>query len=147
MAYQKYTELEVWKKARAFASDIYLLTGKFPKEETYGLTSQIRRCAVSVPSNIAEGSGRQHAKETVQFLTIARGSLYELETQLYISKDINIISAEQLNNHLNEIETIGKLINGYIRYVNLTSQKPKVNIPLDKHPSQTTNNETPKQPK
>lgn len=124
MAYQKYTELEVWKKARTFASHIYLLTAKFPKEETYGLTSQIRRCAVSVPSNIAEGSGRQHAKETVQFLTIARGSLYEFETQLYISKDIDIISDEQLNSCLTEIETIGKLINGYIRYVSLTVQQP-----------------------
>ena len=91
MAYQKYTELEVWKMARVFASYIYKLTATFPKEETYGLTSQIRRCAVSVPSNIAEGSGRQHPKETIQFLAIARGSLYELETQLYVSFDINFI--------------------------------------------------------
>ncbi|MFA6275767.1 MAG: four helix bundle protein [Pedobacter sp.] len=123
MAYNKYTELEVWKKARAFASHIYLLTSKFPKEEIYGLTSQIRRCAISVPSNIAEGSGRQHAKETIQFLTIARGSLYELETQLYISKDISIISNEQLDSCITEIETLGKLINGYIRYISSTIQK------------------------
>ena len=125
MAYQKYTELEVWKKARTFASNIYLLTAKFPKEETYGLTSQIRRCAISVPSNIAEGCGRQHAKETIHFLTIARGSLYELETQLYISKDIDIISNEQLNGCIIEIEILGKLINGYIRYISSTIQKPK----------------------
>ncbi|MES2650733.1 MAG: four helix bundle protein [Bacteroidota bacterium] len=123
MAYQKYTELEVWKKARTFASHIYLLTAKFPKEEIYGLTSQLRRCAISVPSNIAEGSGRQHAKETIHFLTIARGSLYELETQLYISKDISIISDEQLNICLTEIEILGKLINGYIRYIGSTIQK------------------------
>jgi four helix bundle protein len=147
MAYQKYTELEVWKKARAFASHIYLLTVKFPKEETYGLTSQLRRCAISIASNIAEGSGRQHAKETVHFLAIARGSLYELETQLYISNDINIISDEHLSNCLKEIEMLGKLINGYIRYVSLTIQKPKTNNLLEKHPSQTTNNETSKQPK
>lgn len=129
MAYQKYTELEVWKRARIFASNIYLLTAKFPKEETYGLTSQIRRCAISIASNIAEGSGRQHAKETVQFLTMARGSLYEIETQLYISKDINIISDDHLNLCLTEIETIGKLINGYIRYISLNTppKKPTTN--------------------
>lgn len=118
MAYQKYTELDVWKKAREFASHIYLLTSKFPKEETYGLTSQIRRCAVSVPSNIAEGSGRQHQKETIQFLAIARGSLYELETQIYVSFDIGFISEIQLNECIFIIETLGKLINGYIRYLN-----------------------------
>jgi len=118
MAYQKYTELEVWKTARFFASYIYKLTAKFPKEETYGITSQIRRCAVSVPSNIAEGSGRQHPKETIQFLAIARGSLYELETQLYVSFDINFISEVQLNESITQIEVLGKLINGYIRYLN-----------------------------
>jgi four helix bundle protein len=123
MAYQKYTELDVWKKARSFASTIYLLTSKFPKEEIYGLTSQLRRCAVSIPSNIAEGSGRQHVKETIHFLTIARGSLYELETQLYISKDVAMISDEQLDICLKEIEGLGKLINGYMRYVNTLSPK------------------------
>lgn len=116
MGYQKYTELEVWKKARAFASHVYVLTSKFPKEETYGLTSQIRRCAVSVASNIAEGCGRQYKKETIQFLSIARGSLFELETQVYISKDLSFITDEQLNTCIEEIENLGKLINGFIRY-------------------------------
>ncbi len=116
MAYQKYTELEVWIRARAFASFIYTLTSNFPKEEVYGLTSQIRRCAVSIPSNIAEGSGRRHAKETIQFLGISRGSLYELETQIYISFDIKLITELQLVECLSQIEILGKLINGYIRY-------------------------------
>ncbi|MET4082325.1 four helix bundle protein [Pedobacter sp. UYP30] len=117
MAYQKYTDLEVWKKARAFTSFIYKISSSFPREEIYGLISQIRRCAVSVPSNIAEGSGRRHAKETIQFLAIARGSLYELETQIYVSYDIGFISEIQLNECIGEIETIGKLINGYIRFL------------------------------
>jgi len=117
MAYQKYTELEVWKKARQFAAYIYNLTFSFPKEETYGLISQIRRCAVSVPSNIAEGSGRQHPKETVQFLAIARGSLYELETQIYVSFDIGFVSELQLNDCLSQIKVLGKLTNGYIRFL------------------------------
>ena len=125
MAYQKYTELEVWKKARQFAGQIYQITASFPKEEMYGLTSQIRRCAVSIPSNIAEGCGRQHQKETIQFLTIARGSLYELETQLYISNDIGIISVEQLEECLLEIESLGKLINGFKRYVSSIGDNPK----------------------
>ncbi len=117
MAYQKYTELEVWKTARVFAAYIYKLTATFPKEEAYGLSSQIRRCAVSVPSNIAEGSGRQYPKETIQFLAIARGSLYELETQVYVSFDVGFISEIQLNESITQIEVLGKLINGYIRYL------------------------------
>ena len=125
MAYQKYTDLEVWKKARQFAAHIYQITASFPTEELYGLTSQIRRCAVSIPSNIAEGCGRQHQKETIQFLTIARGSLYELETQLYISTDISLMSVEQLNLCLLEIESLGKLINGFKRYVGSIGDSPK----------------------
>jgi len=73
---------------------------------------------VSVPSNIAEGCGRQHKKETLQFLSIARGSLYELETQLYISKDLSYITEDQLTICLNKIESLGKLLNGFIRYNN-----------------------------
>ncbi len=131
MAYQKYTELDVWKKARLFASSIYLLTAKFPKDEIYGLTSQLRRCAISIPSNIAEGSGRNHIKETIHLLSIARGSLYELETQLYISKDVAIITEDQLNICLNEIEGLGKLINGYMRYINTLDPKK----PITKNPT------------
>ncbi|SDL88855.1 four helix bundle protein [Daejeonella rubra] len=115
-AYQKYTELDVWKHARALASYTYELTSTYPKSEQFGIVSQIRRCVVSVPSNIAEGCGRQHKKETIQFLTIARGSLYELETQLYISKDLSYITEDQLSICLNKIENLGKLLNGFIRY-------------------------------
>jgi four helix bundle protein len=140
MAYQKYIELDVWKNARAFAAHIYLITLKFPKEEVYGLTSQLRRCAISIPSNIAEGCGRQHAKETIHFLTIARGSLYELETQLYISKDISIISNEQLDVCLIEIEILGKLINGYIRYISSNIEKTNVNLQSKKPTIQPTKN-------
>jgi len=78
--YQKYTELDVWKRGKELAAIIYKLTADYPKAEQFGLVSQMRRCAVSVPSNIAEGCGRQHLKETIQFLNIARGSLFELET-------------------------------------------------------------------
>lgn len=120
--YQKYTELDVWKKGRELATLVYKLTADYPKAEQFGLVSQMRRCAVSVPSNIAEGCGRQHLKETIQFLNIARGSLFELETQSYISNDLAFISDEQLTNLIEQIENLGKLINGYMRY-----QKSKLN--------------------
>lgn len=119
--FQKYTELEVWKHARELASYIYELTATYPKSEQFGITSQIRRSAVSIPSNVAEGCGRQHNKETIQFLSIARGSLFELETQLYISKDLKFIDELQLTTSLNKIETLGKLLNGFIRYYNTKS--------------------------
>jgi four helix bundle protein len=80
-----YTELEVWKYARGLVKLFYLLTKSFPKEEIYGLINYIRRNVVSVPSNIVEGIGRQSNKETIRFLYVAKGSLQEVETQLYLS--------------------------------------------------------------
>lgn len=82
-------DLEVWQKAIAFVTDDYNQTGHFPKEEMYGLVSQIRRSAVSLPSNIAEGAARQLNKEYIQFLYVALGSLMELDTQLIITKNLN----------------------------------------------------------
>jgi len=81
-----YRDLFVWQKAIRLAEKVYRFSAYFPKEELYGLTSQIRRCAVSVPSNIAEGRGRGGDKEFVRFLQIALGSLYELQTQLELAK-------------------------------------------------------------
>ena len=89
--------LEAWKLSIEFVSEIYKITETFPKKEMYGLTSQIRRSAVSIPSNIAEGSGRQHRKDTLQFFYIARGSAYELETQLYLSFDLGFLNRESFD--------------------------------------------------
>jgi four helix bundle protein len=114
----KYTELDIWKETRKLVNDVYVLTKKFPKEEIYGITSQIRRCSVSIPSNIAEGIGRRTSKDTIQFLHISRGSLYELETQLYLSSDQNYISKDELSIVLNQIERCLKLLNGFINYYN-----------------------------
>jgi four helix bundle protein len=77
-----YTDLDVWKASRELAGWVYALTKEFPKEELFGIVNQIRRCAVSIPSYITEGCGRNTAKDSLQFFFIARGSLYELETQL-----------------------------------------------------------------
>lgn len=114
--YKTYKDLEVWIKARVLTKEVYLLTTEFPKEEQYGLTSQMRRCVVSVPSNIAEGYGRQYKKETIQFFHIARGSLYELETQLYIATDLGYLGETLFNEVLKRLEECRKLLSGLINY-------------------------------
>lgn len=111
-----YTELDVWKYSRELVKLIYELTKSFPNDELYGLTNQIRRCVISVPSNIAEGVGRQSNKETIHFLFIAKGSLNEVETQLYLSFDLEYISEEELKNILEKVISNKKLINGFINY-------------------------------
>lgn len=113
---KSYKELSVWLEARNLSKEIYTVTRTFPKEEQFGLTSQMRRCAVSIPSNIAEGCGRNHSKDSIQFFFISRGSLYELETQLYLSFDLNYIDNDVLNQQLSYIETVRKLLSGFIKY-------------------------------
>ncbi len=93
---KNYKELKVWEKAYKLCLDIYTVTKRFPKEEIYGLTSQIRRSAVSIPSNIAEGYGRKTTSEYVRFLYIAYGSVCELETQTMISGDLDYMKKEKL---------------------------------------------------
>ena len=111
-----YIELDVWKYSRELVKLVYLLKKTFPKEELYALTNQIKRSVVSVPSNIAEGIGRQSNKETIHFLHIAKGSLYEVETQLYLSYDLSYISEIELKNILEKVISNKKLLNGFINY-------------------------------
>jgi len=118
-----YTQLDAWKKARLLVCEIYRLTSRFPKEEMYGLTSQMRRAAVSIPSNIAEGCGRQYKKETIQFQFIARGSQYELETELYLSFDLGFITEAELNKTLELLVECRKLLSGFINYLESSSLK------------------------
>ncbi|MBD3903672.1 four helix bundle protein [Chryseobacterium sp. Ch-15] len=112
----EYTNLEVWIEARKLTNLVYEKTKKHPKEELFGLTNQIRRCAVSVPSNVAEGCGRRTSNDTIQFLHIAKGSLFELETQIYLSLDQNYISETEFTEISNQILICKKLINGFINY-------------------------------
>ncbi len=111
-----YFDLDVWKRCRRLVSDVYAVTQSFPKEETFGLSAQLRRSAVSVPSNIAEGCGRNSTKDTLQFLHVARGSLYELETQLCLAFDLSYISEDKLDAALAEVTQCKKLLNGFINY-------------------------------
>jgi len=113
---KSYTNLNVWISSRELVKQLYLFTKDFPKEEVYALTSQMRRAVISIPSNIAEGVARNHDKETIQFLHISKGSIYELETQLYLSYDIGYLNEDQLSLILNKIEECKKLISGFINY-------------------------------
>jgi len=107
---RSFRDLDVWKLSIELVKSIYQLTNKFPTSETYGLTSQLRRSAISIPSNIAEGQGRNSSKEFKQFLAFGVGSLAELETQLIISKEINCLAEEGLIPLLNDLDVIRKMI-------------------------------------
>ena len=102
-------ELKVWNKAMEIAEKTYLLSAKFPKEEKFGLTSQIRRCAVSLPSNIAEGAGRSTKGEFKNFLSIASGSSYELLTQLILSHRLKIVPEDQVAPIIKEVIEVQKM--------------------------------------
>jgi four helix bundle protein len=112
-----YVDLEVWRASMDLVVGIYKLSKHFPKEEMYGLTSQVRRAAVSVPSNIAEGKGRISDRELTQFLCHARGSLFEIETQLQISERLGYATREESQLLRKETIRIGQMLNGLIRSV------------------------------
>jgi four helix bundle protein len=109
---ESFRELIVWQKGINMVIRIYERTKGFPKEEIFGLKLQIRRCAVSIPSNIAEGYGRQHTLEYIRFLQIARGSLNELVTQLEIAESLGYLS--EINTDLSECDELGKMLNSLI---------------------------------
>lgn len=112
----EYIDLDVWKESRKLAKNLYKITHSFPQTELYGLAAQMRRSVVSIPSNIAEGCGRRTNADTIQFLHISRGSLYELETQIYLALDQEYINNEESASLLMQIETNKKLLNGFINY-------------------------------
>jgi four helix bundle protein len=109
-----YRDLIVWQKSRHFVKDVYLASQAFPKEERFGLTAQIRRAAVSVPSNIAEGQGRSFDREFSLFISHALGSLMEVETQLLIAQDLGYLTAESVDQLLKQSAEIGRLANGLL---------------------------------
>lgn len=111
---RSFRDLVVWQRSIQLAASIYRLTGIFPKEEMYGLTSQIRRSAVSVPSNIAEGQGRLSTGEFRQFLGIARGSNFELQTQLEIARTLKFGKSEQINEAEGLSHEVGKMIHAIL---------------------------------
>jgi len=110
-----YKELKVWQKAMDLSESIYRLTRGFPKNEQYGIISQIQRSVSSIAANIAEGWGRGMTKEYILFLRIARGSLTELETHLILAHRLGYVEREELNRTQGEIEKIGMMLNGLIQ--------------------------------
>jgi four helix bundle protein len=111
---QSYRDLFAWKKSMAMVVNIYRCTQTFPKIETYGLTSQLRRAAVSIPSNIAEGQARLSTGEFRHFLGNARGSLMEVETQILIARDLGYLDQDQSDHLLNNAAEIGRILNGLL---------------------------------
>jgi len=112
---KNYKELKVWQKAYQFCLGIYEITRRFPKEEKYGLTSQIRRSAISIPSNIAEGYGRKTTGEYIQALYISYGSLCELETQILLASDLDYIGAEKIEIFQKEMGDVERMLKGLIK--------------------------------
>ncbi len=111
---QSYRDLVVWKKSMTLVLEVYRCTQGFPRIETYGLTSQLRRAAVSVPSNIAEGQARLSTGEFRQFLGNARGSLMEVETQIQIARDLGYLEKSVSENLLNAAAEVGRILNGLL---------------------------------
>ena len=116
MSMRAHEKLDAWKKAIEFVVLVYRATESFPKEEKFGLTSQIRRAAVSIPANIAEGAARQSDKEYLHFVSIAQGSSSELETELLIALKLGFIDEEIYFSLRTELDSIGRLIIGLLNY-------------------------------
>jgi four helix bundle protein len=115
MPSRNYRDLIVWQKAMDLVEQVYRVSRSFPKEELYALTSQIRRAAVSIPSNIAEGQGRRSVPEFIRFLHIAHGSLREVETQILIGQRLGYVDATAAKNTMEMAEEVGRLLNGLLR--------------------------------
>ena len=115
MARQRYRELIAWQKAMELSKEIYRVTRCFPDEERFGLVSQLRRAAVSIPSNIAEGQGRLTTGEFKQFLGHARGSVFEVETQLILASDLGYLPGQQMQGLEDLTAEVSRLLNGLIQ--------------------------------
>lgn len=115
----QFKELLIWKKSRQFCSEIYSITSTFPSDEKFGLTNQLRRASVSIPSNIAEGSSRKSDKDFARFLEIAIGSAYEIETQLLIASDLKFLEIEKLDELLILLDEIIKMTSKFRSTLNI----------------------------
>jgi four helix bundle protein len=114
---KNYENLEIWKEAIKLAALIYKETKKFPKEELYGIISQLRRAVISISANIAEGAGRSSKIEFIRFVNIALGSLNEVESLLYVSLDLKYLDEEKFLSIKNQIEKLGKFLGGFKNYL------------------------------
>jgi len=121
VAIESYKDLDAWRLAVRMVKFVYRASERFPSEERFGLTSQIRRAAVSVPSNIAEGWGRGSTQDYIRFLRVARGSVYEVETQLVLAKELGFID-DEVNSHVDEaLRETGRVLAGLLRSIEIST--------------------------
>ena len=133
----RFENLHIWQKGIDLVEDIYTITSNFPNSELYTLTSQLRRSAISIPSNIAEGKGRGGIKEFVNFLHISLGSLYELKTQLFIAKRLTYINSKCYDDLESKILELDKMINSLIRNRKINTKELGIGViftPLHHYP-------------
>lgn len=121
-----FKNLKIWILGMDLTTDIYVITKTFPTNEMYGLISQMRRCVISIPSNIAEGTSRKSAKDVSRFLDISIGSLFELETQIFISKQLNYVNEDQFSKLTQKITELQKMIFGFQK--NILNQSESKNF-------------------
>ena len=114
-SFRSYRDLEVWQLAMALAKQVYEVTGTFPSDERFGLINQMRRAAVSIPSNVAEGHARSSTAEFQRFITIAMGSVAELEAQILLSQDLGFLDSAQQQQLMRQLDQIGKMLRGLYR--------------------------------
>ena len=126
-----FRDLVVWQRSMQLAVEVYRLTKDFPREEVYGLTSQIRRSAISIPSNIAEGHGRLNANEFRQFLGIARGSTYELQTQLELAQSLEFASLDQIDLSSRLSQDVGRMIYSLLKSIPSRSTEDRQELRTD----------------
>ncbi|HKX86714.1 MAG TPA: four helix bundle protein [Flavobacterium sp.] len=112
-----FRDLLIWQKSMTLVTEIYLLTNSFPKEEIYGLTSQIRRSSISIPSNIAEGFGRNGNQDYLKFLNFSIASLFEMQTQIEIAFNLNYITQQQFNKIYDEAKELERMTSSFIRKI------------------------------
>lgn len=117
MGYQSFKELKIWKNARSLRNEVFKLTKTFPSQEKYRLSDQLIRCSRSVTANIAEGHGRHHFQENIQFCRLSRGSLTELQDHLTVALDCGYISESEFEKYTQETIEILKMLNGYINFL------------------------------
>lgn len=112
-----FKKMKIWQDSMEITKEVYKLTSDFPKHEQYGLIQQMRKAAVSIPSNIAEGCGRSSDPQLAHFLDIAQGSAFELETQLYLTIELNFLSKDEITTLVTKLTTLQKMIDGFKRKI------------------------------
>jgi four helix bundle protein len=120
---KSYRDLRVWQDAMTLAEECYRLTRTFPKDEMFGLSSQVRRAAASIPANVAEGHGRENTQSFVQYLRIAQGSLKELETHLLLAGRVGVVSVANTKAAMVQCEALGKMLRALIRSLQEKAKK------------------------